>query len=450
MKEIEPAAPETSGADAGVAEQPAARPARWSLSARLAFRLCFVYFSLYVLTTQMLGAMIPPGLPHFRPIEQGGPMLALLQWSAARIFHITATPVVLSGSGDKYLNWIAAAWLLAFSLLAAALWSILGRKRGQHTGLLKWFRVFMRFAVGATFIGYGFGKVVPLQMPYPQLTRLVEPYGNFSMMGVLWYSIGASRPYEIFVGTAEAVGGILLFIPRTALLGALLCLADAIEVFVLNMTYDVPVKLLSFHLILMSLFLLAPDVRRLMNVFLGRAAVASDEPALARTRKGRGIITAVQIVLGAWLVAGQVFGAMQAWYRYGGGVANPPLYGIWNIDEMKINGQMRAPLVTDYERWRRMIVQPAGGATTVAFQRMDETLTAFQATINAASRAITLSRGNYSAGTLLYQQPDEKSLIADGTIDGRQLHLRLSPVDIHSFVLSGPKFHWIQEFPVNR
>ena len=30
-----------------------------------------------------------------------------------------------------------------------------------------------------------------------------------------------------------------------------------IQVFMLNMTYDVPVKLLSFHLILLSLFLLS-------------------------------------------------------------------------------------------------------------------------------------------------------------------------------------------------
>jgi hypothetical protein len=33
------------------------------------------------------------------------------------------------------------------------------------------------------------------------------------------------------------------------------------------MTYDIPVKLLSFHLMLFSLFLLAPEARRLFNFF---------------------------------------------------------------------------------------------------------------------------------------------------------------------------------------
>ena len=50
----------------------------------------------------------------------------------------------------------------------------------------------------------------------------------------------------------------LLFIPRPAA-GRAGRLAATMQIFTLNMTYDVPVKLFSFHLILMSLFLLAPD-----------------------------------------------------------------------------------------------------------------------------------------------------------------------------------------------
>ena len=38
------------------------------------------------------------------------------------------------------------------------------------------------------------------------------------------------------------------------MLGALIALCDMTHVFMLNMTYDVPVKLFSFHLMLMALF----------------------------------------------------------------------------------------------------------------------------------------------------------------------------------------------------
>ena len=124
-------------------------------------------------------------------------------------------------------------------------------------------------------------KAIPLQMGEPSLTRLLEPYGNFSPMGVLWASIGASFPYERFAGGAELLASVLLFIPQTALLGALVALIDSIQIFALNMTYDVPVKLFSFHLILLSTFLLAPDIRRLLGVFVfNRPVPKSSQPAL--------------------------------------------------------------------------------------------------------------------------------------------------------------------------
>ncbi|ATL66575.1 hypothetical protein CRH09_10500 [Nocardia terpenica] len=46
---------------------------------------------------------------------------------------------------------------------------------------------------------------------------------------------------------------------------ALLSLVDTALVFVLNMTFDGPIKIISSHLMLMSLVLLAPEARRLVG-----------------------------------------------------------------------------------------------------------------------------------------------------------------------------------------
>lgn len=203
-------------------------------------------------------------------------------------------------------------------------------------------------------VAYGTIKVIPLQMPAPGLTRLLEPFGNFSPMGVLWYSVGASRAYEMFAGCAELAAGILLFVPGLATLGALVCLLDVIQIFVLNMTYDVPVKLFAFHLILMSLMLLAPEASRLANVLvLNRTANPSAQPTLTRGRRANWVALAVQLVFGAYLVGMSTYAAVQGWKGYGGGAPTSPLYGIWNVDEMSIDGRIRSPLITDYDRWRR-------------------------------------------------------------------------------------------------
>src|SRR6185312_16962981 len=109
--------------------------------------------------------------------------------------------------------------------------------------------------------------------------------------------------YEIFCGCAEVVGGLLLIIPRTTTLGALIGLADMIQVFTLNMTYDVPAKLLAFHLILLSCFLLAPDVPRLVRfLLLNRTTSLSTEAQLFRGVRANRIALAAQIIFGLWLV----------------------------------------------------------------------------------------------------------------------------------------------------
>jgi uncharacterized membrane protein YphA (DoxX/SURF4 family) len=231
-------------------------------------------------------------------------MRQIVFWTASHLFRVTHPLVYTgSGSGDKTFDWVLSFCLLVLAALATGIWSVLDRRRENYATLHKWFRVFMRFALASQMILYGLFKAVPVQMPFPYLTRLMQPYGSFSPMGVLWSSIGASPAYEIFAGCAEMLGGILLVFPRTTMLGALVCFADMIEIFALNMTYDVPVKLFSFHLILMSLILLAPDFSRLVAFFfLGRDVKPPSQPHLFVTRRANRIALAVQVIFGIWLV----------------------------------------------------------------------------------------------------------------------------------------------------
>src|SRR5262249_52414473 len=197
----------------------------------------------------------------------------------------------------------------------------------------------VRLCLAGQMFTYGLAKVIPTQMPFPFLTKLVEPYGNFSPMGVLWSSIGASPAYETFAGCAEVLGGVLVIFPRTTMLGALVCLADMIQVFMLNMTYDVPVKLFSFHLILLSLFLLAPDFSRLANMFLLNRPVDPSSPApLLSTPRGNRIALAMQICIGIWLLGANAYGDLYYWQQYSGGRAKSELYGIWDINEHVVDG----------------------------------------------------------------------------------------------------------------
>lgn len=330
---------------------------RWNLATRIAFRFVFLYFSLYVVSTQMLGGLLPF---EWLPNLGGGPfMQRIISWVGIHVFHLGAPPSFqTTGSGDKMVDYLQVFTLLTVAAWTTVVWSIVDRRRPNYRGLNTWFRVFLRFALGSTMLGYGMVKAVPLQMPAPGLQRLLEPFGNFSPMGVLWYSIGASKSYEIFAGCMEVTSGVLLFIPRLATLGAMVTFATAVQIFTLNMTYDVPVKLFSFHLILMSVVLIAPEALRIADVVVfNRTAGPSAQPALFRRRSLALMALAIQIGYGGYLVLNGYAGARQSWFQRGGGAPKSPLYGIWNIETMTIDGRLRSPLVTDYGRWRRVLFQ---------------------------------------------------------------------------------------------
>jgi uncharacterized membrane protein YphA (DoxX/SURF4 family) len=425
--------------------------ARWSLARLVAFRFCFVYFGLFCLGQQVLGGLFPIPKVELPDLASLWPMRQIVFWTAAHIFHVTQ-PLVYegSGSGDKTFDWVLAFCLLVIAASATCVWSALDRRRENYATLYEWFRLFIRFALATELILYGMDKVIPLQMPFPSLTRLLEPFHDFSPMGVLWYSIGASPAYETFTGCAETLGGILLIFPRTTTLGTLVALADMTQVFMLNMTYDVPVKLFSFHLLLMSVLLLAPEFERLADFFFrNRTAGPSTQTELFRTRRANRIALAAQIILGLWVIGNNVYGGWVGWHTFGGGHPRSALYGIWDVSDLSIDGQVRSPLLTDYDRWHRAVFDVPD---RVGFQRMDDTFARYGATINSGDKTIALTKDsdkNWKAN-FTFQRVGENELILDGDMDSHKIHMQLQLVDLKKFVLVSRGFHWIQEYPFNR
>src|SRR5262249_11374074 len=167
---------------------------------------------------------------------------------------------------------------------------------------------------------YGMTKIIPTQFRSPSLNVLVTPAGDLSLETLLWTSIGAAPAYQIFTGCVETLGGILLLAPRTTLLGALISFAALTHVFVLNMTYDIGLKLISFHLILLALFLLAPDFSRLANLLVrNQSAGPSTQPQLFASKHANRIALGVQIAVGVYLLTLQAYANWNYWFAEGGG-----------------------------------------------------------------------------------------------------------------------------------
>lgn len=433
------------------------QPPHWHWLTRVVFRFSVLYFSLYIVLTQMLTSLLFAATNDNGAFELDNtrPVQAAVAWVAAHVFHI-AHPLVMveTGSGDRVFDWVEVACILALALFGTLVWSVFDRKRVAYPRLLSWTRLLVRFALAATLLTYGAVKVFPLQMPFPGLQRLVEPYGDFSPMGVLWSAIGAAPWYEFFAGVAEMLGGVLLLIPALATLGAMVGLADAVEVFTLNMTYDVPVKLLSFHMIPMALFLLAPDARRLWKLLVRNQGVSPAVRApLFRSRLGNRLALLAQLAFGAFLVGANLYGAHQMAGVYGAGRPKSPLYGIWEAQSFSLGGQLHPPLITDAARWRRVVFDIP---KLVSIESMTGIWRTYRAVIDFPAQTLTLTPLGGAAAAkakpalFRMSQPAPAELALDGIMDGRHLQALLSLVDRAHFLLVRRGFHWMQDHPYNR
>jgi hypothetical protein len=421
----------------------------WAAATRIAFRFCFLYFGLYVLMTQMLAGLLPNPWYGLPVLGDKTPMRQIALWVGNNILGVQPT-VHPSGSGDTLFDWTLAFTLVLLAAVGTLVWSIARRNTTSYPRLHKWFRLFIRVALGTTMFSYGFAKVFPLQMPTVFLSRLLEPFGDFSPMGVIWYSIGAAPGYERFIGSAEVLGGLLLLLPWTGLLGALVTLGVAFGVFMVNMTYDVPVKLFAFHLVLMSIFLIAPDARRLINWFvLNRPVVPETAPRYGSSALShRGWIIA-QMAFLLWALGFQIKGGWEGYKTYGPGAPKSPLYGIWNVDSMSINGELRPPLTTDSLRYRYAVFQNPASTT---FQKMDQSFVRFGATVDTVKHTLTLRKATDSTWkpVLAYERPTPTKLTVEGDIDGKRVRMAMTQRDLNSFLLISRGFNWIQEYPFNR
>jgi hypothetical protein len=212
------------------------------------------------------------------------------------------------------------------------------------------------------------------------------------------------------------------------------------------MTYDFGLKQISFHYLLMFGYLLAPDAGRLANVLvLNRPAEPSPEADLFATPRANRIALTAQIVFGIYLIGMFTWVATRSYYAAGGpGEPRSPLYGIWNIEELTVDGETRPAVLNDYDRrWRRAIFDTP---TVVVFQRTDDSFAHYEATVDTNSRAIALLKrngGNWRA-SFTYDRPSSDRLMLEGTMDGHKLRLRLRLVDFDTFRLLNSRFRWVR------
>ena len=215
------------------------------------------------------------------------------------------------------------------------------------------------------------------------------------------------------------------------------------------MSYDVPVKLFSFHLILLALLLILPERTRLRNFFLLNRTANPAVATVIRSRRKSRLILAAQVCFAIYVTATMAYGAKQGWTEFGGGAPKSLLYGIWEVEQMSVDDEIRPPVLSEEQRWRRVIFDRPD---RTSFQRMNDSLLSFNAKLDANKKTIDLTKTDDAKwkGALSYDRPANDHITLSGEMDGHRVAMELRLVDRETFLLVNRGFHWVQERPFNR
>jgi hypothetical protein len=386
-------------------------------------------------------------------------------------------PTDFTGSGDRLYDYCICFAFLVAALAATVVWTaasevwrgFLTRRRPNYDRLHTLLRAVVRFHLMYEMIVYGAAKIWCSQFPPIADFQLEAKYGDSSPMGLLWRFMQFSQPYTIITGLVEFSCGLLLISRRTALLGALCTAGAALQVFLLNMCYDVPVKLMSGHLLLMALTLIVPDVPRLFRWFVLNRPT-EPRPLVPLFGRWQRLNLAVVVVYTSVCLAFAGLSLLQAYQEARTrGILAPenPLLGRWIGQEFLRDGK-KVPFPKQPDNPPPQQIKPgkwqggpgmpavvrcgvAPGFVTLMFE--DGTGVAYRNTSKDSSELLLVARQDgHAVGRLEASFPGPDALVLEGPLEGQTVRMTLRRIVLpkKEYPLRSRGFRWVQERPFNR
>ncbi|OEK06441.1 hypothetical protein [Roseivirga misakiensis] len=418
----------------------------WSIFRKIGFRFIYLFFALIILP-----------FPFTTPLYLldsywlGQAFADFWSWTTqfvgSNILGIEGFSNPVTGSGDKTYDWVQKLSVLGISVIGTIIWSAVDKRRKNYYRVWRWFVLLVVFYLVYYMFFYGFIKVYWLQMPAPRIDRLLKTYGQSSPMGLLWTFMGASKTYSVYAGLSEVIAGTLLLFRRTRTLGGMVTFGVMFNVFMLNLAYDVPVKLFSAQLMIMGLYIAMIDRKAIFGLLLFQKAVnPTPWPPMFKTPVKNYILLLIQGLLVFQFVQSNVKRGVNGRTSYGELRPKSALYGLYDVEDFIKNGDTIPPLLTDKERWQRVIFD-APGSTRAIF--MNDRSRYFNSKIDTVASTVTftIGRDSLSKDYLMEYRKVADGLVMEGILEQDTLRLKLKTYDLKKFYLTNRDFHWVSERP---
>lgn len=349
----------------------------WKDYEKIGFRVIFIYFLLQAL---------PLDWKFYGYLFSG----AAFPLHYEDIFNLANYTTRFGVGPATYADW---AILLAIAIAGAAIWTYADRQQSRTNGVagvdsssrsggvanadspsrtngassgtydaaFYWLRVILRYRLALALLAYGFLKLFALQAPYPSLSSLNTPYGDFNRWKLFSLSLGIVPSYELFLGGVEIVLALLLLFRKTASIGAFIFLIFCGNIFISNLAYDGGDQVYSLLLITYGLVILSFDLQRIVRLLILQqpTAAATFKPVFEGIkRNGRWILKTVFLLFFVVVYGVKTgVGAKHDPYQYPTTKGLPAISGLYNVATFILNGDTLAYSLTDSLRWRNVVFE---------------------------------------------------------------------------------------------
>ncbi|MDQ6756823.1 MAG: hypothetical protein M3004_07800 [Bacteroidota bacterium] len=419
-------------------------PPIWSPAQKVAFRFCFLFFSMTSLTYSNIILIL---LNRDRDAAQSF-LIKPITFLENNIFHIGYKPEM--GSTElvsSLFGWLLLFLIILLSIIGTLMWSVADKEKRDYHQLHFWFNKYLVYYLFIVMIGYAVSKIIPTQMPYPDIGSLLTPIGNLTKFNLTWMFIGASSGYERFTGCCELIACLLILFQRTRVLGCLVMTFVLVNVVSLNVYYNIIVKLPSIILLLTTLFLLTPYIPKLISFFYFLKPVSLKEKRYKFVTSWKNYLITLLLIVPAWITYKTIeYNIAYANYL----VTIRSSQKLYKVTSFASTNDTISPSRNDTITWRQFAITGAFQNAAVVYNANNEN-ESYNYNFDSTKQLLTLiNPGDTSIKYLFkYSLPAKDKMILIGDWKHKQVTIELSNMDINNFTLVKDKIQWMYSAGIN-
>lgn len=405
---------------------------------RFLVRFTFIFTLSFIFSLPFPNTFLPNTGEYLQPLSE-----RLIKWFGDQVLQIQQayTHQLISDSTGMYIHTLL---LLLFAAIAAFVWHFFpSKKQPNDQKIAYWFRVFISYYLAFQLLHYGFNKVFKLQFYLPEPNILYSNVGDLGRDILYWSLMGVSYSYTVFAGILEVIPALLLLFSRTRLLGALIAFGVLVNVVMINISYDISVKILSSFLLWLSFLIIFPDLPKLYRFFILQKETTEQQNWTPK------FITSKQLwtyrILKTLVILLLLFDVLLPYYQaqnFNDDLQTRPfLHGAYDIHNFVVNQDTIPSSLTQFNRWKRFFVHREG---YFIVENMLEEMQDFPLQLNTYQQEMTLKEElNGNELVFKYEYSAIDSLLQlNGILQNDTIRIKAKQLDWRQLPLLDKKTNW--------